>query len=85
MRMTASEKKAKAAAEAKRHAAWVAMWEDPRYVRLHAKKDEALRVWNRADFYGYSAERKARCERAVKRLCRAVGKFEDLFLKVHGC
>ena len=37
------------AANAPREAVFVALWNDPKYVELHERKDRAGRAWNEAD------------------------------------
>jgi hypothetical protein len=70
---------------AKREAAFSKMWSDARYLRLHEKKDAALRADRLADFYKLPAEQKTQLARMATRAIRAVTKFEDLFLKAQGC
>ena len=55
-------------------AVFAALWNDAKYLRLHERKDAAIRAAHLADFYKTDA---AKANRAVKRALRALQAYED--------
>lgn len=56
------------------------LWQDPKYLRLHARKDAALRAAILAEAYKDPEDRQAKANAAAKRAVRALGKYEDAAL-----
>ncbi len=52
------------------------LWNDPKYLRLHARKDRLLRAWNEADAFknqpGGSVEKAQKLDAAVKRALKRI-------------
>jgi hypothetical protein len=61
-------------------AVFAALWTQPKYLRLHARKDVALRAVTLAEFYRASDAERAKLDAAAKRALRALQKYEDAAL-----
>lgn len=77
----------KPAVDKKRAAAWKKLWQDPRYLRLQARKDAALKKWSRAEdtwrvtHLPIDKARADAADRSLRRYLRAQQKFEDAWLR----
>jgi hypothetical protein len=74
---------AQAVKEKKRAAVYEELWKDPRFLRLEAHKDKALRAWNQANAFHTPDE--AKKDASAKRALRALNKYIDLAMKKAGC
>lgn len=65
-----------------------ALWKDPKYLRLHERKDKLAKLWNQADAYknspGGSPEKAAQLDRIYRAAMRRVTAYEDKALKAAG-
>lgn len=66
----------------RRAAVFSSCWQDPKYLRLHARKDAIGKAWNFADSRG-EPEAKALLQR-FKAACRRISAFEDAKLRKAG-
>lgn len=82
--MTKTTKATKAAA-AKRAAAWAAIWTDARYVRIQARKDDAIKSELRAEgLYAVTGDALARYKARTARVLRALERYEATFFAARG-
>lgn len=58
-----------------REQVWKALWEDPKYVRLHARKDRIGKLWNEANVYKRPEE--DRLSEQFARANKAIQRYED--------
>ena len=80
----------------KRHASktradvYAALWEDPKYLRLHKAKDLALHAWNVLDAYKShpahvnEPEKLKKADARAKRSLRRLNDYEDAAMKKNG-
>lgn len=65
-----------------------ALWKDPKYLRLHERKDKLAKAWNMADAYknspGGSPEKAAHLDKLYRAAMRRVTHYEDKELKANG-
>lgn len=58
-----------------REQAWKNLWADPKYLRLHARKDAIAKAWNMAD--AYKQPEAAELSKRLTRANKALQKYED--------
>lgn len=65
-----------------------ALWKDPKYLRLHERKDKLAKLWNREDatkhLPGGSPERAEKLDKLYRAAMRRVTAYEDKELKANG-
>lgn len=77
----AARKKKPDPKETARRAVYAALWETPKYVKLHALKDRLGPIWNRADAFqhtpGGSPEKATKLRARLGRVHRRLNKLEE--------
>lgn len=67
---------------------WAALWDDPKYLRIVARKEIAARLWNQLDsergMRMFDAAKTAKADATLKRWLRAMYMYEERALAAAG-